>query len=166
MLPHYIHSVNYLPNQFCGALRRAACPAGIGFEFCGYCEKAVISLMKWPKSREKPPWMAVLRSMGTDAHCFWPVRSPIPISISLVKSAFFVQAQTQTMPGGKASLDAPPPQKSIPLLPLPKFLLLILHFPRFSRSLLRRMQRIPRLRIEFPQKFLCLMGKLIGHLNH
>jgi len=55
MLPHYIHSVNYLPIQFCGALRRTACPAGIGFEFCGYCEKAVISLMKWIESREKPP---------------------------------------------------------------------------------------------------------------
>lgn len=36
MLPHYFHSVNYFPNQFCGALRRAACPVmeSSYFEFC------------------------------------------------------------------------------------------------------------------------------------
>ncbi|MCI9107564.1 MAG: hypothetical protein HFI00_05015 [Lachnospiraceae bacterium] len=30
-------------------------PCRNGIWFCGYCEKAVISLMKWPKTREKPP---------------------------------------------------------------------------------------------------------------
>jgi len=55
--------------------------------------------MKWLIPREKPPWMAVLGSMGMDARCFRPVRIAKHFSISLVKSAFYLSRKTKSCIG-------------------------------------------------------------------
>jgi hypothetical protein len=70
-------------------LRPAACTV---FGFAAVAKKRLFHLWNglWngPQSKVKPPWMAVLGSMGMDARCFRTVRMSTHLPISLVKSAF------------------------------------------------------------------------------